>query len=223
MYHKKLAQHVIDSIVQFNQDAGLLDKGYDDFLESSFQIEEALEGLHPEFIIKSMHNAVQEEFKGSITSPKDVARHLVSTAITSDLSYTFYKASSTLPETPNWSETDWDKDLLKAIEEEYTHIEDSDGYMFKILSRDSVQGVAKGITDVDRLDKACDSVVYAIGSMAKLGLSAQEITQALNIVMDKNLEKLRNKSYDAEGKLLKDPSFVGPEAQLQLLLDKRAK
>ena len=79
------------------------------------------------------------------------------------------------------------------------------------------------LPDVDRLDKACDSVVYAIGSMAKLGLSAQEITQALNIVMDKNLEKLKNKRYDAEGKLLKDPSFGGPEAQLQLLLDKRAK
>lgn len=153
----------IKRIVQFNQDAGLLDKGYDDFLESSFQIEEALEGFNPEFIIKSMHNAVQEGFKGFITSPKDVSRHLVSTALTSDCT----------------------------------------------------------ITDVDRLDKACDSVVYAIGSMAKLGLSAQEITQALNIVMDKNLEKLKNKSYDAEGKLLKDPSFVGPEAQLQVLLDKR--
>lgn len=211
----------IKRIVQFNSDAGLLGKGYDDFLESSFQIEEALEGLHPEFIIKSMHNAVQEGFKGMATSPKDVARHLVSTAITSDLNYVFYKASSPLPETPDWSGTDWDKDLLKAIKEEYVYIEDSDGLMFKILSRDSVKGVAKGITDVDRLDKACDSVVYAIGSMAKLGLSAQEITQALNIVMDKNLEKLKNKQYDAEGKLLKDFSFVGPEAQLQALLDKR--
>ena len=153
----------IKRIVQFNQDAGLLDKGYDDFLESSFQIEEALEGFNPEFIILSMHESVISNFNGDITSPKDVSRHLVSTALTSDCS----------------------------------------------------------ITDVDRLDKACDSVVYAIGSMAKLGLSAQEITQALNIVMDKNLEKLKNKSYDAEGKLLKDPSFVGPEAQLQLLLDKR--
>ena len=155
----------IKRIVQFNRDAGLLDKGYDDFLESSFQIEEALEGFNPEFIILSMHEAVISNFNGDIASPKDVSRHLVSTALTSDCA----------------------------------------------------------ITDVDRLDKACDSVVYAIGSMAKLGLSAQEITQALNIVMDKNLEKLKNKSYDAEGKLLKDPSFVGPEAQLQLLLDKRIK
>ena len=155
----------IKRIVQFNQDAGLLGKGYSDLLEPSFQIEEALEGFNPEFIILSMHEAVIANFNGDVTSPKDVSRHLVSTALTSDCV----------------------------------------------------------ITDVDRLDKACDSVVYAIGSMAKLGLSAQEITQALNIVMDKNLEKLKNKSYDAEGKLLKDPSFVGPEAQLQVLLDKRAK
>ena len=34
----------VDQIHEFNSQAGLLDKGYDDFLESSFQIEEALEG-----------------------------------------------------------------------------------------------------------------------------------------------------------------------------------
>lgn len=155
----------IKRIVQFNQDAGLLDKGYDDFLESSFQIEEALEGFYHLDLLSD---------------------HL---------------------DTPG-----------------YTKVEPTP----KALSR-AIINVARGAnrydevctSDVDRLDKACDSVVYAIGSMAKLGLSAQEITQALNIVMDKNLEKLKNKSYDAEGKLLKDPSFVGPEAQLQLLLDKR--
>ena len=166
MYHKKLAQHVIDSIVQFNQDAGLLGKGYDDFLESSFQIEEALEGFYLDSILSILENSHPTCYE-KVTA-KDVSRAIV------------------------------------------THcIEPIDGRSMEALS------------DVDRLDKACDSVVYAIGSMAKLGLSAQEITQALNIVMDKNLEKLKNKSYDAEGKLLKNPSFIGPEAQLQLLLDKR--
>ena len=147
----------IKRITQFNQDAGLLGKGYDDFLESSFQIEEALEGF------ENLH-MLNSELGCNYTTPKELSRHIVMLA----------KSSNPL-------------------------------------------------SDVDRLDKACDSVVYAIGSMAKLGLSAQEITQALNIVMDKNFEKLKNKKYDAEGKLLKDPSFVGPEAQLQLLLDKRAK
>ena len=151
----------IKRIVQFNQDAGLLDKGYDDFLESSFQIEEALEGF-PLFSLCDKLGKVYNPY----ANPKEMSRY-----------------------------------IMKQTQ--------------------GLSGVE--LSDVDRLDKACDSVVYAIGSMAKLGLSAQEITQALNIVMDKNLEKLKNKSYDAEGKLLKDPSFVGPEAQLQLLLDKRVK
>ena len=157
----------IKRIVQFNQDAGLLDKGYDDFLESSFQIEEALEGISA-----SSHG-------GGLPTLARILNENVS-----------YR-------TPI----------------EPTH---------KSVSRGIVEAAFyRNAYDVERLDKACDSVVYAVGSMAKLGLSAQEITQALNIVMDKNLEKLKNKSYDAEGKLLKDPSFVGPEAQLQLLLDKR--
>lgn len=157
----------IKRIVQFNQDAGLLDKGYDDFLESSFQIEEALEGISA---------------SGQGGGLPTLARIL-----NENVSYS----------TPI----------------EPTH---------KSVSRGIVEAAFyRNAYDVERLDKACDSVVYAVGSMAKLGLSAQEITQALNIVMDKNLEKLKNKSYDAEGKLLKDPSFVGPEAQLQLLLDKR--
>lgn len=160
-------QNPIKRIVQFNKDAGLLNKPYDDFLESAFQIEEALEGISD-----SGHGA------GLPT----LARIL-----NANVSY------------------------LKPVEP--TH---------KSVARGIVEAAYyRNASDVDRLDKACDAVVYAIGSMAKLGLSAQEITQALNIVMDKNLEKLKNKKYDAEGKLLKDESFVGPEAQLQLLLDRR--
>lgn len=156
-------QNPIKRIVQFNKDAGLLDKPYNDFLESSFQIEEALEGFEDLEILSKVIAKNDYGIISKSSKSKDISRAIIALASTE----------------------------------------------------------CDDITDVDRLDKACDSVVYAIGSMAKLGLSAQEITQALNIVMDKNLDKLKNKSYDAEGKLLKDPSFVGPEAQLQLLLDKR--
>ena len=150
----------IKEIVKWQRDAGNAAKPYDDFLESSFQIEEALEGFNPEFIILSMHEAVVNNFNGDITSHKDVSRHLVSTALTSDCS----------------------------------------------------------ITDVDRLDKACDAVVFAIGSMTKLGLDHHAITKALNIVNDANKAKL-GMSRDAEGKLLKPEGFVGPEVKLQELLD----
>jgi len=147
----------IKSIVKYNKDAGLLEKPYDDFLESSFQIEEALEG----------HNtlpylAMQLNMGSEVADAKEISREIVSQA----------------------------------------------NYNYEL-------------SDVDRLDKACDAVVYAIGSMAKLGLDAQQITKALNIVMQFNNAKLVNKQVDSAGKLMKPEGFVGPEAELQKLLDQR--
>lgn len=85
-------------------------------------------------------------------------------------------------------------------------------YIMEPVSGDSVD-------KVDVLDKACDQVVFAIGTMFKLGLSVDDVYKALNIVMDKNLEKLQAVNVDSEGKLTKQVGFVGPEQQLQELLD----
>jgi predicted HAD superfamily Cof-like phosphohydrolase len=144
-------QNPIKRIVQFNQKAGLLEQGYDDFLESSFQIEEALEGLPSVANLAEVVNAKSDK-------PKDVARKIVEIA--------------------------------------------NDG---------------PSPSDIERLDKACDAVVFAIGSMAKLGLTAQQITKALNIVMDANTAKLAMPK-DQFGKLMKPDNFVGPEAKLQAIL-----
>lgn len=144
----------IKSIVKFNKDAGLLDNGYDDFLESSFQIEEALEG----FNTYKFAEVFQELSKDS--SPKDISRVITSYATMGD----------------------------------------------------------RPVPDVDRLDKACDAVVFAVGSMVKLGLNAQEITKALNIVMQKNFDKL-GAPRDEFGKQTKPAGWTGPEPELQLLLD----
>lgn len=76
------------------------------------------------------------------------------------------------------------------------------------------------ISDVDRLDKACDAIVFAIGSMAKLGLTPSQIEQALNIVTSANLQKL-DMPKDDHGKLTKPADFVGPEVELQKILDER--
>lgn len=68
-------------IYQFNKEAGLLEKGYSDFLEPSFLIEEALEDL-PE-----LGNLVHE--LGLIeTKPKDIARSIVGLAGGIDASLT---------------------------------------------------------------------------------------------------------------------------------------
>lgn len=147
----------IKSIVDFNHKAGLLDKPYDDFLESSFLIEEALEGF--------LNNHALGGILHTTSSPEDIARVIVAKAQSGDN-----------PPVP--------------------------------------------ISDVNRLDKACDAVVYAIGSMAKLGLNAQEITQALNIVMRHNNMKL-GAPKDEFGKQLKPEGWTGPEPELQALLDRR--
>ena len=76
------------------------------------------------------------------------------------------------------------------------------------------------ITDVDRLDKAIDAIVFAIGSIAKLGLSPAQITRAIDVVTEANLQKL-SMPKDEHGKLMKPKGFVGPEAKLQAILDER--
>ena len=76
------------------------------------------------------------------------------------------------------------------------------------------------IPDVKRVDKACDAIVFAVGSMAKLDLSAQQITACINAVMKANNTKLKCKK-DANGKLMKPEGFVGPEAEIQKILDQR--
>jgi hypothetical protein len=148
----------IKEIVRFNQEANLLVNGYDDFLESSFQIEEALEGL-------PFNRFDPFRDWAGIRGPYPTAR-------------------------------DFSRAIIKAM------------------------GPIEPLSDVARLDKACDAVVFAVGSMAKLGLNAQEITKALNIVMQANFQKL-DCPKDECGKLTKPADFVGPEAELQKLLDSR--
>jgi hypothetical protein len=164
-------QSPIKRIVQFNHDADLVKSGYSDFLESSFQIEEALEGFYLDDVLPILENS-----------------H------------------------PNYSQTPHyrpvtAKDVSRAI---VTHC----------INPISETAVAP-LSDVERLDKACDAVVFAIGSMTKLGLNAQQITQALNIVMDSNQAKLKCPK-DSHGKLTKPADFPNPEPRLQELLNSRS-
>lgn len=154
----------VQRIYDFNKDSGLIDKGYSDFLESSFQIEEALEGFGDlPYLQCRLHS--DGDYHEELCNPKELSRQIV---------------------------------RLAEMDSKPTNI-----------------------SDVDRLDKACDAVVFAIGSMAKLGLSPSQIHQALNIVMDANQAKL-NAKCDSEGKLGKPENFVGPEEELQKILDERS-
>jgi uncharacterized Rmd1/YagE family protein len=92
----------------------------------------------------------------------------------------------------------------------------------KLISRAIVtEGPDKALSDVDRLDKHLDIIVFSFGSIFKLGLSPQEAMNALGIVMTANLTKL-SVGTDSEGKQMKPTDFIGPEEQLQKLLDRRS-
>lgn len=144
----------VQEIYDFNKQAGLLDKGYNDFLESSFQIEEALEGFNIEEVSQ---NTTDYQFKTS--SAKELARY--------------------------------------------------------ILEHEQFTG-----SDVDRLDKAIDAIIFAVGSIAKLGLNPEQIHRAIGAVTEANLQKL-SMPKDEHGKLTKPVDFVGPEVELQKILDER--
>ena len=146
----------IKEITAWQVKAGNLDKPYDDFLESAFQVEEALEGFGNLHILSAAINSPE-----LVDNPKEISRAIIKIA----------------------------------------------------------QGTCPApIQDVERLDKACDAIVYAIGSIAKLGLDHHGITKALNIVNNANKAKL-GMVRDEHGKLLKPADFEGPEPQLQALLD----
>jgi len=153
----------IKEIVLFNQKAGLIEAGYDDFLESSLAIEEALEGLKDLPYLATRLHSEGESHEENFT-PRECARQITRLARMDD-------------RTP--------------------------------------------VTDVARLDKSVDAFSFAVGAMAKLRLTPEQITEAVLIVNKANQQKLKNASVDYAGKLHKPENFVGPERELQALLDRR--
>lgn len=91
----------------------------------------------------------------------------------------------------------------------------------KNISREIVRLATKedvNLSTVDRLDKHIDTIVFALGSIYKLGLSPQQAEKAINIVCEANARKSNKK--DSEGKVIKGDNFKAPEDWLQDFLDK---
>lgn len=168
----------VQEIYDFNQQAGLLEKGYNDFLESSFQIEEALEGFDLRKLWCKL-NGFNSEITAAVLQVDELKTAL--------------KA----------------KDIARKILYDHVTVDDS---------LESLQ--ADYISDVDRLDKAIDAIVFAVGSIAKLGLNVEQISKAISVVTNANLQKL-SMPKDEHGKLTKPADFVGPEVELQKILDER--
>ena len=81
------------------------------------------------------------------------------------------------------------------------------------------------ISDLDRLDKHLDIIVFSFGSIFKLGLNAQQATHALNLVMEANMKKV-SAGKDSHGKQLKPSDWERTLDKLNLdlkkILDERA-
>lgn len=70
------------------------------------------------------------------------------------------------------------------------------------------------------VDKYLDVVVFAVGALAKMGLTHQDITHLLNVVTECNMKKL-TVGTDSEGKQLKPDDWVGPEEKIKAYLNSK--
>ena len=85
----------------------------------------------------------------------------------------------------------------------------------KNISRAVLAGVhpKASLTIVEAIDKAADAIVFAYGSLFKLGLSVQQAEEMIAIVADSVMEKV-SAPVDEHGKLTKPEGFVGPEERI---------
>lgn len=90
----------------------------------------------------------------------------------------------------------------------------------RYIADKAAKATRKPLSEVDAFDKAVDAIIFAIGSLAKLGLSAQEIQSGIVVVNRANQQKL-GMPKDERGKITKPENFVGPEVELQRILNTR--
>ena len=85
----------------------------------------------------------------------------------------------------------------------------------KHLSRKILEHVDSDVrvTLVEAIDKAADAIVFAYGSLFKLGLSVQQAEDLVTIVSASVMEKV-SAPVDEQGKLTKPEGFVGPEERI---------
>ena len=102
-----------------------------------------------------------------------------------------------------------------GIENKNSNAKEVSRYIMKSLTKNK-----RTLTEVECLDKSIDAFIFSVGAMAKMGLTPQQIIKAVLIVNRANQQKL-NEKIDSKGKLSKPANFVGPEKELQTLLDER--
>ena len=75
-------------------------------------------------------------------------------------------------------------------------------------------------SEVEEFDKAIDGIWFNIGKLAKMNLTETQVRNGFNAVARANMTKIDGPK-DEHGKQLKPEGWVGPEVELQKILDKR--
>lgn len=74
-------------------------------------------------------------------------------------------------------------------------------------------------SNVDIFDALLDLKFVLIGSIGKMGLSYKDVINGYEFVLQKN--ETKSKTKDSNGKITKPIGFVGPEKDLQKILESR--
>lgn len=74
-------------------------------------------------------------------------------------------------------------------------------------------------SNVDIFDALLDLKFVLIGSLGKMGLSYEDVINGYEFVLQKN--ETKSKTKDLNGKITKPIGFVGPEKDLQKILESK--
>lgn len=85
------------------------------------------------------------------------------------------------------------------------------------MLREEVQEFVDADGIVDQFDALLDLTFVLVGTLGKLGISAQQISDGYDAVLEANNKKSTAKN--AAGKITKPSDFVGPEAKLRAILN----
>lgn len=90
-----------------------------------------------------------------------------------------------------------------------------------LTTGDNIDGtINEDVQPVGAFDSSLDAIYIEVGNMHMQGLSPTQIVEGLQVVHDANLQKSGLK--DSNGKVVKPTDFIGPEPELQKILDKRS-
>lgn len=87
------------------------------------------------------------------------------------------------------------------------------------MLQEELDELSSASTSVDRFDALLDLNFVLLGSLSKMGLTAEQIVDGYEAVIRANESKSSVKN--SAGKITKPVNFVGPEAILQKILDRK--